>query len=174
MPKVTLDVNTFKILASDTRLDILRALDRRKMTLQELTSATHMQKATLHEHLVKLSEAELVKRQERGGHKWVYYDLSWKAKCLLHPEMGRIAVMISSTFFIFLIGVASVVSLMTSMMPAAEDLLTAPGADDVLDVGISEATPLSLHVVPLVAFVLCGIFLVLTLWRVQKNKQPRL
>ena len=31
MVKVTLDMNTFKALASDTRLDILRALDGKKM-----------------------------------------------------------------------------------------------------------------------------------------------
>jgi DNA-binding transcriptional ArsR family regulator len=174
MPKVTLDVNTFKILASDTRLDILRALDKRKMTLQELTSMTNMQKATLHEHLAKLAQAELVKRQERGGHKWVYYDLSWKAKCLLHPEMGRIAVMISSTFFLFIVGVASVVSMITTMMPAAQEMVTPPDVDNVLDYGITESITYSIPYVPLLVFILFGVFLGVTLWRIRVNRTPRL
>ena len=37
MPKITLDMNTFKALASDTRLDILRALDGNKMALKDIS-----------------------------------------------------------------------------------------------------------------------------------------
>ena len=92
MSKVTLDMSTFKALASDTRLDILRALDGKKMGLKDISQATKLNKATLHEHLTKLNEAGLVKRKEREGHKWVYYKLTWKGECLLHPENTRIVV----------------------------------------------------------------------------------
>jgi len=98
MSKVTLDRDTFKALASDTRLDILRTLDGRKMNLTEIALQTKLNKATLHEHLVKLSEAGLVKKKEREGHKWVYYKLSWKGENILHPENTRIVIMFTMTF----------------------------------------------------------------------------
>ena len=110
MSKVTLDMNTFKALASDTRLDILRALDGKKMSLKDISNATKLNKATLHEHLAKLHEAGLVKRKEREGHKWVYYKLTWKGEGLLHPENTRIVVMFSITFFSLLLAVMLIVS----------------------------------------------------------------
>jgi len=105
MPKVTLDMTSFKALASDTRLDILRALDGKKMNLSEICKATKLNKATLHEHLQKLHEAGLVKKNEREGHKWVYYKLSWKGEGLLHPENTRIVVMFTATFVALAVGV---------------------------------------------------------------------
>jgi DNA-binding transcriptional ArsR family regulator len=105
MSKVTLDMSTFKALASDTRLDILRSLDGKKMSLKDISTATKLNKATLHEHLAKLHEADLVKRKERQGHKWVYYKLSWKGECLLHPENTRIVVLFATTFITLCVGI---------------------------------------------------------------------
>lgn len=105
MPKVTLDMSTFKALASDTRLQILRVLDGKKMNLQEISRVTKLNKATLHEHLQKLHEAGLVKKHEREGHKWVYYKLSWKGESLLHPENTRVVVMFTATFIALAVGV---------------------------------------------------------------------
>ena len=110
MTKLTLDMNTFKALASDTRLDILRALDGKNLSLNDICKATNLNKATLHEHLIKLNEAGLVKKKEREGHKWVYYKLTWKGEGLLHPENTRIVVMFSSTFISLLIAVILIVN----------------------------------------------------------------
>ena len=99
MPKVTLDRETFKALASDTRLDILRTLDGKKMGLKDISKATSLNKATLHEHL------GLVKRKEREGHKWVYYKLTWKGESLLHPENTRIVVLFTTTFIALWVGI---------------------------------------------------------------------
>ncbi|MDH7507674.1 MAG: winged helix-turn-helix domain-containing protein [Candidatus Thermoplasmatota archaeon] len=105
MTKITIDMNTFKALASDTRLNILKALDGKKLSLNDICKATNLNKATLHEHLKKLYEAGLVKKNEREGHKWVYYKLTWKGEGLLHPENTKIVVMFSITFISLLIGV---------------------------------------------------------------------
>lgn len=105
MPKITLDMNTFKALASDTRLDILRALDGNKLGLKDISQATKLNKATLHEHLAKLTEAGLVKKKEREGHKWVYYKLTWKGEGLLHPENSRIVVLFTTTFITLFFGI---------------------------------------------------------------------
>lgn len=98
MSKITLDKNTFKVLASDARLKILRALDGRKMNLSELAKKTDLNKATVHEHLEKLHKADLIKKKSREGHKWVYYKLSWKGLNLLHPENTKIVLMFSVAF----------------------------------------------------------------------------
>ena len=110
MTKVTLDMAAFKALASDTRLDILKTLDGKKMALKDISKATKLNKATLHEHLSKLNEAGLVKKNEREGHKWVYYKLTWKGECLLHPENTRIVVLFSVTFITLCVGIMNLVS----------------------------------------------------------------
>jgi len=110
MSKVSLDVESFKALASETRLDILKTLDGKKMSLNEITKATNLHKMTLHEHLSKLTEAGFIVRIEREGHKWIYYKLSWKGQSLLHPENTRIVIMFSITFFSLLLGIFSYIN----------------------------------------------------------------
>jgi len=110
MPKVTLDMKSFKALSSDTRLNILKSLDGKKMNLKDLSSATNLNKATLHEHLTKLTEAGLVKRKERQGHKWVYYKLTFKGEGLLHPENTRIVVLFTVTFIALAAGIVQFIN----------------------------------------------------------------
>jgi DNA-binding transcriptional ArsR family regulator len=107
MVKVTLDRETFKALASETRLNILRVLDGKKLSLKDICDATSLNKATLYEHLLKLSEAGLVKRKEREGHKWVYYKLTWKGENLLHPENAKIVVLFTVTFIALFAGIVN-------------------------------------------------------------------
>jgi len=109
MSKVTLDINAFKALASDTRLDILRTLDGKKMSLKDISIVTNLNKTTLHEHLSKLSEAGLIKRKEREGHKWVYYKLSWKGESLLHPDNTKIVVLFATSFIALLVGIIQMI-----------------------------------------------------------------
>jgi DNA-binding transcriptional ArsR family regulator len=109
MTKITLDRETFKALASDTRLDILKALDGKNLGLNEIANISNLNKATLHEHLAKLNEAGLIKRNERDGHKWVYYKLTWKGECLLHPENTKIVVLFTTTFVALWIGIIQLI-----------------------------------------------------------------
>ena len=110
MTKITLDRETFKALASDTRLDILKNLDGKPMGLNDIAKVTNLNKATLHEHLTKLNEAGLIKRTEREGHKWVYHRLTWKGESLLHPENTRIVVLFTATFVALAICILNIVS----------------------------------------------------------------
>src|SRR5512136_2921221 len=109
MTKITLDRETFKALASDTRLDILKTLDGKNMGLNEIAKVTNLNKATLHEHLTKLHEAGLIKRNERDGHKWVYYKLTWKGESLLHPENTKIVVLFTLTFVALWVGIIQLI-----------------------------------------------------------------
>jgi DNA-binding transcriptional ArsR family regulator len=109
MTKITLDRETFKALASDTRLDLLKTLDGKNLGLNEIAKVSNLNKATLHEHLAKLHEAGLIKRTERDGHKWVYYKLTWKGESLLHPENTKIVVLFTTTFVALWVGIIQLI-----------------------------------------------------------------
>lgn len=195
MSKVTLDINAFKALASDTRLDILRTLDGKKMSLKDISNATNLNKATLHEHLSKLNEAGLIKKKEREGHKWVYYKLSWKGESLLHPENTKIVVLFATTFIALWAGIIQMIwyvrGRMTDMgsscyysqkgsaeIPSAEDGINSIPERLFLD-GNSESTsalyqdPMFLYIA-IACFIIFTIVLCLSLWKLRENKTPKL
>lgn len=192
MAKVTLDMNTFKALASDTRLDILRALDGKKMSLKDISKITKLNKATLHEHLSKLYEAGLVKKKEREGHKWVYYKLSWKGESLLHPENTRIVVLFTITFIALWGGVIQMLNYVKGTMinlgggTFSDNTVKSPGegiigpedTDVVSNYGEKGVytfyqDPLFLHIA-IVCFIIFTIVLCISVWRLWKNKTPKL
>ena len=170
-PKVTLDVNTFKALASETRLGILRALDDHKMGLNDLCAAANLHKATLHEHLAKLVEAGLVNKIEREGYKWVYYKLSWQGANLLHPENSRIVVMFSVAVIslsAFIIGLFSMIRERNAdNQPFMESLMSDRGAAS------SAHDPWLLFFI-IVCLILFIAFSLVSAWRYRKNKTSRI
>jgi DNA-binding transcriptional ArsR family regulator len=126
MSKVTIDRDTFKALASDARLEILKALDGRRMNLSEISRKTNLNKATVHEHLGKLVGVGLIKKIEREGHKWTYYKLSWKGANLLHPENTKIVIMFGLAFVLLINGI---VLLTWYVTPIDEGFIAAPQAE---------------------------------------------
>ena len=100
MSEMELNIKDFKALASETRHKILRALDGKRLSLNDIARNTNLHKMTLHEHLVKLVETGYVKRYEREGHKWVYYKLSRKGVSLLHPRKSKVIIIFSITIIV--------------------------------------------------------------------------
>ena len=94
--QLTLDREALKALASDTRLDILKRLDERQKTVTELARDLDLNKATVFEHCERLLSADLIQKIE-DDRKWVYYQLSWKGRRILHPERMTIALLLSSS-----------------------------------------------------------------------------
>ncbi len=101
---ITLDQESFKALASEVRVDILKKLDERRQTVTDLSGLLALSKPTLLEHLEKLQTAGLVKRVDEGR-KWIYYELSQKGRKLLHPERVAIVLALSSAAALAAIGV---------------------------------------------------------------------
>jgi DNA-binding transcriptional ArsR family regulator len=93
--KITLDQESFKALASDTRIEILKRLDRSQMTVTDLANDLKVNKSAVYKHLSRLLDAGLVKKLD-DNRKWVYYKLSMKGMHLLHPERVQIALMLSA------------------------------------------------------------------------------
>ncbi len=100
--KITLDTETFKVLASETRINILKKLDKSQLTVSDLARVMEMSKATLYEHLEKLIGVGLIKKKE-DGRKWVYYKLTWKGKNIVHPERTKIAIALTVFILVFII-----------------------------------------------------------------------
>lgn len=80
-----IDRKTLKALAADTRLDILKSLSRRRKMPSELSKELNLAASTVIEHLDRLEEADLVRREETG-HKWIYYSLTEKGESLVKPR----------------------------------------------------------------------------------------
>ncbi|HWH08555.1 MAG TPA: winged helix-turn-helix domain-containing protein [Candidatus Thermoplasmatota archaeon] len=89
-----MDVGLLKVLASDSRRDILQLLRKRRMTLTELSHALDLKKATVLEHLKKLTEAGLIKRIE-DERLWVYYELTHRGGRVVNPGRTRFYLLMS-------------------------------------------------------------------------------
>jgi len=81
-----IDRKTLKALAADTRLDILKSLGKRRKMPSELSKELSLAPSTIIEHLNRLEEAGLVRREETG-HKWIYYNLTEKGEGLVKPAI---------------------------------------------------------------------------------------
>jgi len=92
--KVTLDRESFKILASETRVAIMKSLGRRRKTLTELSKELSMSPSTVKEHMDSLCRGGLAVLID-DGHKWKYYELTGKGKDILNPGGTRILIILA-------------------------------------------------------------------------------
>jgi DNA-binding transcriptional ArsR family regulator len=81
-----IDRKTLKALAADTRLEILKSLSKRRKMPSELSKELKLATSTITEHLDRLEEADLIRREETG-HKWIYYQLTEKGENLIRPKV---------------------------------------------------------------------------------------
>lgn len=89
MERIGLDQPTLKALAGETRVRILKLLDKKQRTQSELAEELKMSLPTVGEHLKALEHAELVEREETTR-KWKYYSITPKTRMLLHPNTTAI------------------------------------------------------------------------------------
>ena len=116
--KITLDQESFKALASDVRVGILKRLDVRRETVTDLSNLMTLSKPTLLEHLEKLQSAGLVKRVDEGR-KWIYYELSDKGRKILHPERVAITLALGIAVALVAIGAFLVLSAEAALVPGS-------------------------------------------------------
>jgi len=77
--EIRLDRETFKALAADTRVSILKSLSKRRMTGAELASEVKLSPSTIKEHLDQLEKVCLIEQMDEGR-KWKYYALTHKGR----------------------------------------------------------------------------------------------
>jgi len=169
MSKVTLDIEDFKTLASETRLDILRAIDQKNMSLKDISHATKLHETTVHEHLTKLVNSGFVNKNEREGHKWVYYKLSWKGSSLLHPDNTKVVVMFTTTFAILLGGIFGLLNVLKIITPSVAKSASSSG-----QVALGSGDGSLVLFLTLSCFILFCILIVISIRLSKKNKPPKL
>ena len=119
--RIELDKKALFALASDTRMEILKALQTDRKTLTQLAEALEVDKAAVHRHLKKLEEGGFVKREE--DHGFVYYGLSWKARDILTPgENTRVIVLISSALVMLVISAIIMYGALVNSAPLGYDI----------------------------------------------------
>ena len=91
---IVLDKDSFKALASDTRIAILKLLQERNHTLSEISHILELAHPTVKEHLTALVKADLVLCRDEGR-KWKYYSLTFKGKAVVAPEQKTIMVLLA-------------------------------------------------------------------------------
>lgn len=107
--EIRMDKKVFEALSSDTRIAILKFLDRRQMTVTELANSLGMAKSTVHGHLCKMVEVGLVEKED-SNRKWTYYRLTPRGRGILHPhERTKIWVLLGSSILTFLGGVSQII-----------------------------------------------------------------
>lgn len=110
--KVELDRRSLFALASDTRLEMLKALQSNRRTVSQLAELLEIDKAAVHRHLKKLEEGGFVVRAE--DHGFVYYALTWRSRDILNPNDKTKIVILISTSMICLIALMVVLFMASS------------------------------------------------------------
>jgi len=106
---ITLDRESFKALASEVRVEILKQLGERRMTVTDLSNAMSLAKPTLLEHLDRLVTAGLVTKIDEGR-KWIYYELTKRGRTILHPHQVKIMISLALSLLLFSAGIVAVLN----------------------------------------------------------------
>ncbi len=116
--KIALDKKTLGALSSETKVNILKSLDIRRMTASELSKKLNLPKSTIHENLKRLIDADLVKKNDDNNTNRVYYELTEKGITILHPhKMTKIILLLSSAALSFVGGIIEIYLFIKSTFP---------------------------------------------------------
>lgn len=100
--EVKLDQDTFKALAGETRVKILKSLKERKKYLSELSEELEMSNSSVKEQLDNLVEAGLIEKEEER--KWKYYKLTRKGNKIMKRKKAKAYILLSSSILAGLVG----------------------------------------------------------------------
>jgi len=146
-----IDRKTLKALAADTRLDILKSLGKRRKTPSELSKELNLAPSTIIEHLNRLEEADLIRREETG-HKWIYYNLTKKGSSLVKPKVPtQFIIVLSLCFIVVFAGFVYYYISYTSFEAAKPDMLTAPSVEKTTQPSEESKMPEEIPTMPAVA-----------------------
>lgn len=131
--KITLDRNTFKALAADTRIRILKELNKKRKTQSELANILKMSTSTIKEHLDNLESVSLVRKIDEG-YKWKYYELTKKGKNIITPTETRIWISLGITLLALGLAINNLMIKLKSInITTTETLQAIPKASKVME-----------------------------------------
>ncbi|MBI2110422.1 winged helix-turn-helix transcriptional regulator, partial [Candidatus Woesearchaeota archaeon] len=88
------DRNILKVLAGETRMDILKELSKGSRTPSDLGKMLGKMDSTIVEHLEALMKVGLVKKIEQPGKKWVFYTLTEKGDAILSKKSRNLVIIL--------------------------------------------------------------------------------
>lgn len=110
---ILLGRDMLEVLSSGQRVQIMKHLDRKRMTITELSQEMQCAKSTVHHHVEKLIASGFVAADD-DGHRWVYLELTACGHTILHPsDDTRIVLLLMSIPLAFLGGAVLVVLYLT-------------------------------------------------------------
>src|SRR3989344_8883832 len=101
------DRNILKVLAGETRMDILKELSKGSRTPSDLGKMLGKMDSTIVEHLEALMKVGLVKKVEQPGKKWVFYTLTEKGEAILSKKSRKLVIILSVSIISFIGGLVS-------------------------------------------------------------------
>ena len=106
--KITLiDRDVLKVLAVDTRMDILKILGEGDRTPSDISKKLNKSDSTIVEHLEVLSKAGLVKKIEQPGKKWVFYTLTDRGQGIISSKSRHLVIILATSILAVAGSVAS-------------------------------------------------------------------
>jgi DNA-binding transcriptional ArsR family regulator len=119
-PVTIVDREVLKVLAVDTRMDILKILSEGSRTPSDLSKKLNKSDATIVEHLDVLCKAGLVKKVEQPGKKWVFYTLTEKGKGIVSSKSRRLIIILATSTLALIGGFVSFIRYFTQFSYYAE------------------------------------------------------
>ncbi|MGP8320198.1 MAG: ArsR/SmtB family transcription factor [Methanosarcinaceae archaeon] len=115
MKSIVLDQQKFEALSSEIRINILKSLDNRPMTVSELSIEIGSAKSTLHNNLHILKDTGLIDIR-KDKRKWVYYELTLEGIYLLHMDYAEHPDEQNQFKIFIVLGIAVVASIGSGLM----------------------------------------------------------
>lgn len=138
--ELKLDSKTFKALANEKRVDMLKLLGERRHTQSEIAGELGLAVPTVKEHLSALVSAGLVEQHDEGR-KWKYYSLTKSGKAVLAPEETKIWIMLG-VFVLSAVGAAyRFFSLKSAIAPETAAIETFAATEPAADMMAMKAAP---------------------------------
>jgi DNA-binding transcriptional ArsR family regulator len=107
-PVTIVDRDVLKVLAVDTRMDILKELSQGNRTPSDLGKRLNKTDATIVEHLNALCKAGLVNRTEQPGKKWVFYSLTERGYGIIKSKSRKLIIVIATSLLSGVIGLGGI------------------------------------------------------------------
>jgi len=104
--EVEIDKDVLKAISTETRQKILKELAEGGRTPTDLGKKLNKATSTIVEHLEFLQKVGLVKKIERPGKKWVFYELTDKGRGIVSGKRSLV-ILLSFSFISLLIGVST-------------------------------------------------------------------
>jgi len=99
--KIVVTRDVLRAIGADTRINILKALEKRQKTQSELASELKLTAPTILEHLDRLAEADLVERIDEGR-KWKYYRLTNTGRKLIGKSAVNVVMLLGFSLMLAL------------------------------------------------------------------------